>query len=83
MLWRPAGGRRDAMTTMPMTKTKKDCNKTGRRKNFERIIPLSDDYIGEGMSNITDSKGLHDSSRDIYRKKLKMISRDERIAIDL
>lgn len=69
------------MTTMPMTKTEKDCNRTGRRKNFERIIPLSDDYIGEG--NITDSKGLHGSSRDIYRKKLKMISRDERIVIDL
>lgn len=43
-----------AMTTMLMTKTEKDCNRTGRRKNFERIIPLSDNYIGEGMSNIME-----------------------------
>lgn len=51
-----------------MTKTERKIV-TGRRKNFERIIPLSDGCIGEGTSNITDSRGLHDSSRDIYRKK--------------
>lgn len=56
-----------AVTTMPMTKTEKDCNRTGRRKNF-RIIPLNDDYIGNEQYH--GFKRLHDSSRDrIERNK--------------
>lgn len=66
-----------AVTTMPMTKTEKDCNRTGRRKNF-RIIPLNDDYIGEEMSNITDSRDYM-ILVEIESKEIKVISRDERI----